>query len=198
MTKLRMAAAIAPGMVAVLLGGPSLAQAAAPAVNWGAPISGVCVLGRDAAIRGSTAGASVASQLKQLTQTANSTFAPEEQSIKTEQQALRAQASTLTPAALQQRSIALNKRVQTLQENAQSKDKQLSQAQNTAVGQILQAMDGILPGLVSTHRCSLVLERGGTYGSNPAMDITQEVVAQLNAKMPSVTVTLPAAPAPAR
>jgi Skp family chaperone for outer membrane proteins len=198
MTKFKMVAALGPGMAAALLAGTSLAQAArpapaaaAPAVNWGAPITGLCVLSRDAAVGGSSAGASASSQLKQLTDTANASLVPEAQAIKTEQQSLRSQASTLTQAALQQRSSALNQRIQAYQDNAQTKNKQLSQAQTTAITQIEQQIGTLLPSLVNSHRCSVILERGGTYGANPAMDLTQEVITQLNAKLPSVSVTLP-------
>lgn len=195
-------AASAAGL-ALVLAAPAFAQkapaaaaapaAARPAVNWGTPIAGMCVFSRDQAVATSAAGKSASSQLKTLSDQANAALAPEGQAIKTEQQAIRSQASTLTQPALQQRSQALAERIRAYEANAQTRNRQLQQAQQNALGQMDRQMDQILPGLVSTHRCALVLERSGTYGANPAMDLTAEVVAGLDQRMPSITVSLPAA-----
>ncbi|MEO8812186.1 MAG: OmpH family outer membrane protein [Caulobacteraceae bacterium] len=172
--------------------GPALSQTA-PAVTWGPPIAGVCLFGREQAVTTSTAGASAIRQLQTLTQTSTASLGPEQNAIKAEEQTLRGQAATLAPATLQQRAAALNQRVQNFQQTVKAKNKQLGDAQAAAVGKIEAEINTILPPLATSHRCSVVFERGTSYGSNPAMDLTPEVITQLNSRMPNVTVSLPAA-----
>jgi Skp family chaperone for outer membrane proteins len=186
--------ALAAGSTGALAQTPAAPAAAAPAANvptYGPPISGVCVFTREAAMNTSQAGVSANQQLQQIAQGIASSLNPERDAIAAEDKALAAERAKLSPAKLQERATALQKRAQTYGQTVQTRNAQLSQTHDKAFTQIAQAMTPILVAKITEHHCSLVLEsRGIIYGANPAMDLTAEIVQQLNTSLPTVTVTL--------
>ncbi len=61
-----------------------------------------------------------------------------------------------------------------------------------AQNEISKVLEPILRQVTTAHSANLVLDRRATAGlADTSLDVTAEVVAQLNAKMPSYTVTLP-------
>lgn len=173
----------------------ALAQTpAAPAANvptYGPPISGMCLFTRDAALNTSQVGVGVNQQLQQLSQGIASNLDPERDAIAAEDKALAAEKAKLTPAKFQERALALQKRAQTYEQTVQTRNAQLTQTRDKAMAQIADAVTPIVVAKITAHHCSLVFEsRGIIYGANPAMDLTPEVIQQLNAALPSVAVSL--------
>lgn len=163
-------------------------------IAWGAPVSGLCFVARSEVMNRSAAGAAATRRLEQLSQSAKAELGAEEKAIRVQQKALQAQAPSLPPQTLQQKGEALARRGQALQQAAQVKTAQLGETQKAAEQRIEAVIGQILPSLVASHHCAAVFERGVTYGSNPQMDLTAEVIAEMDRRLPSFPVEL--APAP--
>ena len=183
----------ASGAVAAAQTPPAASAANTP--TYGPPISGICIFSRDMALSTSQAGVSVAQQLQQLQQTAAAPLNAERQAIAQADQALGAEKSKLAPAKFQERAAALQQRAQAYESTVQTRNGQLEQTRDKATTQIAQAITPILVATITAHQCSLVVERGGVIGANPAMDLTPEVIQKLNAALPTVAVTLEPPPA---
>jgi Skp family chaperone for outer membrane proteins len=194
-TASRLSAALA--LAAVLLPPTAaLAQTAAPQAappfnpTYGAPIAGVCVFSQTQAIGRSQAGVSAGGQLERLSQSVQSDLAAQRTALIAQGKALAAEKAKLSAAEYARRTSDLEQRAQAFDRLANTRSAQLRQTRTIALGQIGAAMTPILAASVTSHRCGLVLDAGATYGSNAAMDLTAGVVQKLNAKLPSVTVTL--------
>lgn len=175
----------------------ALAQTA-PASNvptYGPPLTGVCIFSRDMALTTSQAGVSANQQLQQISKDLDAGLAPERDAIGKEDQALTAAKAKLSAADYQKRAAALQQRAQAYTAMVQTRNAQFTQTRDKATDQIATAVTPILVASITEHHCSLVLERGGIYGANAAMDLTPEVIQKLNAQMPTLAVSL--APPPA-
>jgi Skp family chaperone for outer membrane proteins len=166
--------------------------------TYGPPIPGVCVFSRDVALNTSQAGVSANQQIQKMEQDAEATIGPERTAITEADKALSAEKPKLAPAKYQERAAALQQRVQAYSVLVQTRNAQFSHTHDKAMSQIAQAVTPILVATITDHKCSLVVERGGIYGANPAMDLTPEVVQKLNAVLPTITVTLEPPPSAQR
>ncbi len=185
--------ALSAGSTGALAQAPA-APAPAAAANvpaYGPPITGVCIFTREMALGTSQAGTSVIQQLQQLSKGVETSLNPERDAIDKEDKALTAEKAKLSPAKFQERAAALQTRAQAFGQTVQTRNAQIGLSRDKAMAQIGDALTPIVVSKISAHHCSLVLEsRGIIYGANPAMDLTPEVIQQLNSALPTVTVTL--------
>jgi Skp family chaperone for outer membrane proteins len=178
-------------LLALTAGGLALAQAPAAGIPaYGPPLTGVCLFSRDIALNSSQAGVSVGQQLQQLSQGIQTNLNPQRDAIAKEDQTLTAQKAKLPAAQYAQRVNELQQRAQAFTQTVQTRNAQITQTRDKAMEQIAAAMNPILVASISAHHCSVVLDRNGIYGANPAMDLTAEVVQQVNVRMPTLTVSL--------
>ncbi len=178
-------------LLAALVTTTGLASAQAPTTNpnpMGPPIAGVCLFGRDGAIANSKAGQATDARLRQLGQGVQAELSPEQQAIIAENNALKA--GTVPSAQREQRIAALQKRATAFTQLQQLRTAQLQTTRAQALDQILKPMDQVLGPISTAHHCSVVIERSATYGFNQAMDLTPDVVRQLDTRMPTNTFNL--------
>jgi outer membrane protein len=166
------------------------APAAANTPTYGPPIAGLCLFARDVAMSNSQAGVSVLQQLKQLSQSISGQLSPQRDAIAKEEQALLAQKAKLTPARAQQRAVEIQEKAQAFDRLVQTRNAQIAQTRDGAMEKIASAMTPMLVASITAHKCAVLFERNSSYGVNPAMDLTGEIIDKLNAAMPTVTVTL--------
>jgi Skp family chaperone for outer membrane proteins len=181
-------------LVATIALAPLVANAqtsAPPAQNQlGAPIAGVCVFARDVAVGNSKAGQATDARLRVLAQQVRAELTPESQAILAENTAINTAGASLTSLQKQTRLDALQKRAGAFDQLRQLRTAQLQQTRTQAVDTILQRMNDVLGPIASGRRCSIILERNTTYGSNPAMDLTPTVVQTLDTRLPTMTFDL--------
>ena len=161
------------------------APAAAPLVTHGAPIAGVCVFSGDGAIGASTVGKFVFTRLQQLTQQASAEVSAEEATLSTEAKALDGQRATLDQNAFETRASAIQVRANALQRKVQQRNAEMQRTQEKALGRLSDEIAPLVRSNYQAKGCSLLLNRDAlTLNlSNPAMDITPQVVTGLNAKI---------------
>ncbi len=161
-----------------------------PAIQYGAPVSGVCFLSRATAIGNSRAGKQATLRMQQLLGSVKAELNPEQQAIRQETTALQNGRSTMAAAQFQQRSSQLAARISNLQRLDQLRGAQLERTRLLAEQTIANAIPAALAVVVPARRCSFVMERGVSYGFNEAMDITPFVVQQIDKTLPGIQLDL--------
>jgi len=165
--------------------------AIAPAQRLGPAI--VAVVDTDRISRECTACRAAATQL----QTQGNTLRTRAQTLQTQlqtqgqpiQTAVAALNGRQPDAALQQRITAF----QTAQNNAQEElgrgEQNLRSTQAHVQQQIGARLGPIINTVMTARGANLAVDRGATLAAAPALDITSDVLAQLNQQLPSVSVT---------
>lgn len=149
------------------------------------------VLDKQAVIRFSKAGQDIARQLQPFVQKTQQDLAGQRAAL--ERQAAQLQANTsLSPADREKQGAALDAKQQALQAEAQRRQQQLSAAMNSANGELSKAMAQIVPAIVKQRGANIVLDRAALPQADPALDITPEVIKQLDARLTTVKVSLDA------
>ncbi len=167
------------------------APAAAPAgppITHGPPLAGVCVFSRQGAVGASSAGRAAAARLEQLTQVVRAELDPQRTSLEADAKTFEAQRSTLGVEARQKQEAALTQRAQTFQQLGETRRQELQLTQQKAIARINEQVGPIAQAVYQSHNCSILLNGDdAVFASNPAMDLTGQVVQQLNTKLPTLT-----------
>jgi outer membrane protein len=201
------AAAAAAPAVPVAPQAPAAAAATPPP---GAPIPGYCAFSYERAIAESSVGRAFSTRMQQLASQAQAELNPERTTLETEARTLQGQQPNPVTADFQNRANALNQRIQAYQQKEQLRNAELEQTRNTQLQRIVAQVNPLIVSVYNTKRCAVVLDASNLIAINPAMDITSDVVAQLNTRMSTITFDreridpnaaaggAPAAAAPAR
>ena len=131
----------------------------------------------------STVGKFVQTRIQQIGTQVQSELGAEQTAIQTEAKALDGQRGTLDQASIDQKTSALQLRANALQRKAQLREREMQATQQKAISRIGQEMEPIIRASYQQAKCSLLLQRDAVVLANPAMDITQSVVAGLNVKI---------------
>jgi Skp family chaperone for outer membrane proteins len=158
---------------------PAPPQPAPPTVN----IPGVCVLSREALVGSSTVGKFISTRMGQLSGQVQAELGGEQSGLQAEAKTLDGQKATLQPSQFQQQAQSLQQREAALQQKAQQRDHELQATEQKAIAHVLQEASPLVSGVVQQRQCGLVLDGNAVLLGNPAMDITQPVIDQLNAKI---------------
>ena len=121
--------------------------------------------------------------------------------LKPEAQALDAAGKALgnkePDAALRKRATDFQARQQAAQAELASKQRTLESTQANVQQQIASRVVLVAEQVRTRHQADIIIGKNATLASNPANDVTAEVLAALNAQLPSVSVTpLPQQAAP--
>jgi Skp family chaperone for outer membrane proteins len=183
MTKLLFGSALAALTLAI--------PAAATAQRLGPAV--VAVVDTDRISRECTACRAAATQLQSQGNTLRTRAQALQQQLQTQgtpiQQAVTALNGRQPDAALQGRITAY----QTAQNNAQQElargEQNLRSTQAHVQQQIGTRLQPIINTVMTARGANIAVDRGATLAAAPALDITNEVLAQLNQQLPSVSVT---------
>ena len=177
------AVAMAPAAFAQAKAPARAAPAAAPAIADGPAIPGLCVISIDSAISSSTVGRYVSERMNQIVAQVKAELGPENTAIETEGRALDAARPTLAAATFQSRAQALQARISNLRQKADLRQREVQATEQKSVNRIAQELDPIARQLYQQHRCSALLDKRSVMMNNPDMDLTNQAVAGLNAKI---------------
>ena len=198
------AAAAAPARKpAAAPAGPVATQAAAPRpaappLTHGPAIAGVCVYSDDRAIGGSAVGKAAGVRMQQLRAQVAAELQAEDTAVRTDATALNAKKATLSAEQFQAQAGPVQARADALNQKAQLRQRELEATGQDASAQIHQRIDGVLRSIYQQRGCSILLTGEAVAAVNPAMDLTPQVVSQLDGIMSTITFdrkVLPAQPA---
>ncbi len=169
--------------------------------TFGAPVPGQCVLDEQAALTTSNMGKAAIDRLGQLKSNVDAELQPEATALETEYKSLQVeQKAAQTPAAktaFDQKAAAWSDRRDALQQKMQQRQQEMQVTQQQVFSAIGQKMIPAVNAIVTQKQCATVIASdsllhydapaatGGEPVSivyaNPAMNITTDVVAKMNA-----------------
>jgi Skp family chaperone for outer membrane proteins len=128
-------------------------------------------------------------QVQQAQQRAQQLTAP----LQTEGQALQTAVSALNgkqpDAALTARIQALQTKQNTANQELAGREQTIRSTQQHVQQQIGTRLGPIINTVMASRGAAIVVDRGATLAVSPTLDITNDVLAQLNQQLPSVSVT---------
>ena len=144
-----------------------------------------------------TAWAQLDAQAQQLRANQQAAAAP----LQTEGQQIAAEIRALNGAepsqALQQRANAFEQRRQQAAATAQQQSAVLQRNQNYVLQQIGAQLDPAYVAVLSQRRINLIVPKNSTLANSPSLDVTNDVIAQLNRTLTSIATTAPQPQQPA-
>lgn len=184
-----------PTILASALAG--LAILATPVFAAQAPAPKIVVIDKSAIMQASKVGQDVARQVQSLASQAKNDLTAQGRALQTEGRTLQQQVAILSPDLKAKRMAAFEAKQRALQGAAQKKDEQLKAAFYQARQAMEQALGPIVQDVVKQRGANIVVDKQAVvFATANGFDITQEVIAQLDAKMPTYKVNLNAPPPP--
>lgn len=179
--------------LAAILSTAASAQRLSPAV--------IAVVDTDRVSRECTACVAAQAQLRTLLQSAQTRQTQLQTSLQTEgapiQTAVTALQGRAPDAALQTRIRAFQAKENTANQELQTRTQTLRSTQENVNRQISTRLLPIINTVMTARGAAVVVDKATTLASSASLDVTNDVLAQLNQQLPSVSVTPLAAPAAA-
>ena len=183
----------ASALAVVALPTAAAAQRLAPAV--------VAVVDTERVSRECTACVAAQAQLRTLLQSAQTRQTQLQTQLQTEgapiQTAVTALAGKAPDAALQARIRAFQVKENTANQELQTRTRTLQSTQANVNQQISRRLLPIINTVMTSRGAAIAVDKAATLASAANLDVTNDVLAQLNQQLPSVSVTpLPASATP--
>jgi Skp family chaperone for outer membrane proteins len=185
----------------VALAAPAVAAPGAPAVALTTPaaskgplIPGVCLLSQEALITRSKVGQAATARLRELASQVQANLNGEKARLEARGKALNDKRATLTPLQIQAQSQALNQSAQALQTKAGERSQQIDATKTRVLNRVLQEAQPFVAQAYAAHACGLLFTREAVLTGNLGNDLTDEVLAALDAKGTPITFDLEPTP----
>jgi Skp family chaperone for outer membrane proteins len=170
---------------------PAAAAAiATPAASKGPLVPGVCLLSQEALIARSKVGQGATARLRELAGQVQANLNAEKARLEARGKALNDKRATLTPLQIQAQSQALNQSAQALQAKAGERSQQIDATKTRVLNQVLQQAQPFITQAYAAHGCGLLFAREAVLTGNLGNDLTDEVLAALDAKGTPITFDL--------
>jgi outer membrane protein len=149
-------------------------------------------------LRDSKAARSIREQIEGRRKTYQDQIAKEEKRLFDADKELAKQRNVLSPEAFAEKRKAFEQDVMQVQRLAQDRRRQLDQVAAAALGDVRNSLVEVVGALADQRGFNLVLPSSAVLLFSPKIDLTDEVLAQLDRKLPNVKVPdkPPAAPKP--
>lgn len=184
-----------PSIFAFALAG--LAILAPPSFAAPAPAPKIVVIDKAAIMQFSKVGQDIARQIQSLAAQAKNDLTAQGRALQNEGRTLQQQVAILSPDLKAKRMAAFEAKQRSLQSAAQKKDEQLKAGFYQARQAMEQALGPIVQEVVKQRGANIVVDKQAVvFATANGFDITQDVIAQLDAKMPTYKVNLNAPPPP--
>ena len=185
MIKTSALAVLAVAAMIAVESGPALAQKVAGAA--------IAVIDTQHIHRTTLAGRDIQVQLDAMRAKFQTEMQKEEDKIRAEREDLERQKDILAPEAIAARSRAFEEKVVAAQRLAQERRRQLELALRQATNELQRALIPVLQGIMDARKITLIVDKSQIVMQAGGMDITTEVIEELDRKLPSVRVELPTA-----
>jgi Skp family chaperone for outer membrane proteins len=153
------------------------------------PAAVIGVLGVPEIMHGSTAAQQVEKVIGARREKLNQDAQKEQAAWRDLQQELSNERATLTPDQIRTKERDLQERITNAQKSFRERNRIIQEAAQYALGQIERTLIGVIRQVSESHGMNLVLHRQQVALNVNEFDITDQVVAQMNKILPSVTIT---------
>lgn len=114
-----------------------------------------------------------------------------ETNLKSLEQELTKQRSTLSKDAFEKKRRDFENKVTAFRNETQEKKQKLDTAMNEVLEKVQDKLAVIISNIAETHGANMVMRKDFVMLAKPDMDKTKEVLERLNKELPSVKVTIP-------
>ncbi|WP_188945621.1 OmpH family outer membrane protein [Polymorphobacter multimanifer] len=190
-----------------LLSAAAITLAASPAVAQRLPATSMLIADVDGVVAQSVAGRGAATALEARVATLRTRADALTTQLQAEANAIRAgqQGGTLKDKPLEDRIVAFEARQKAATEEIQRAEADIQRAQSYVSQQLGAAMRPLIAQLMQEKGASMIVPASAVLQHSAGLDVTPDLLAKLNAALPSVSTTPPpptaaapaAAPAPA-
>lgn len=115
----------------------------------------------------------------------------EQEALRTAQTELAKKQTLLAPEAFAEERRKFEKRVVGVQQLVQTRRRALEDSQNAAMVKVEETLNGIVIEFARTRGYAMVVRRAQVVLVDDALNITRDVLSELNARMPTVKVEAP-------
>ena len=164
-------------------------------LTHGAPIAGLCIFSNAGVIQSSAVGKAYLQRMQQLRAQAAAEIQGEQQTIKTEADALIAKKASLSQEQFAQQAQPFQQREQALNATAEQRSRDLQYTAAHQQERIAAAIQPLATTAYEQHHCAMLLNGEAVMAANPAMDLTQDITTALNGRMSTITFDRETAPA---
>ncbi|MGH6719120.1 MAG: OmpH family outer membrane protein [Alphaproteobacteria bacterium] len=171
-----------------LLAGVAVTLGSATVRAQSLPPSVIAVVDFEGIVRNSSAGQSLRKQVAQQREAFQAEVAIEEDKLRAEEQDLKAQESELEPSAFADKVRAFESRVAEVQRLVQARKQSLDRALGTGEETIRQATIAILDDFAKQRGFNIVLPLRQVLLVESTYNLTDDVLAELNRRLPDVAV----------
>lgn len=152
------------------------------------PNAVIGVLGVPDVMRASTAAQMVQKVVGARRDKLQADYQREQQSWRDAQQALVSQRATLSQQVLESREKALQDRVNTATRQFRARNKIIQEAAQVSLAQVERVLVAVIRQVAESRGMNLVLHRQEVALNIAEFDLTDQVTAQLNTRLPSVVI----------
>lgn len=133
-------------------------------------------------------------QIRQIESEMQVELTTQENALKTEQEELQSQANMIPQESYNQRAQEFQLKVNQYQQSVQRKRLQLERALVNADAAVERALKPILQNVLSQNAATILMDKTVIIEQAPGLDVTTQVIEQLDLAMPTYTVELPDLP----
>jgi outer membrane protein len=151
----------------------------------------IAVININFIFRNGLAFKSIRDQILKFRETFQGEIQKEEEALRKANQELARQRSILSAEAFAEKRRQFEQSVADVQRLVQSRKLNLDKVNSGAIGQVEKALNEIVTAMATEQNISLILRQEQVVLSGPELQITQQVLDRLNAKMPTVKVAQP-------
>ena len=155
----------------------------AHAQAYGRPTPGVCFLSKQRVLDQTIAGAAANQRMELFRQAVAQELSGERAAIIADANVLQIQKPVISEAIYQQRAGALALREQSFQTLENTRNDQIARTRAKITARLIRELAPALAGTLSEHACSAVFETSDAYAFNPVMDLTEEIIRVVNARL---------------
>jgi outer membrane protein len=178
----------APARPAAPAAAAAAPRPAGPAITYGPPIAGLCVISTQEALGASTVGKAVNARMEVLKQQVAAELQPQATALGNEQRTLQQTQATMEPAVAQNRIAQFNLKANELRKLEDQRSQELQATGQKALQRLMQELQPVMQQAFQQKQCTILLERDSSVlGVNPSMDLTGAAVAGLNARIQTFT-----------
>ncbi len=159
---------------------------------WSTPAqaaSTVAVVNVQKVMREAKAAQAIRDQVQSKQKAFQTELDQRESALQKEDQELAKQRSVLSQEAFEKKYREFREKAANVQKEVRAKRSSLNDGLTTALAQIQQKVGEIVAVLSKEKQFQVAISSQQVLYTDPALDITEEVISRLNAQLPSVTVT---------
>lgn len=143
-------------------------------------------------MQNSSAAKGIRAQIDKDEASYKTTYSKRESELRAAYQELQSQLSLLGPDAQRERRVAFEQRAADFEREVDFRKKDLQARENKALKKVEDALKSVLQGMITERKVTLLLHKGAVVHFEPSMDLTEDALKRLNAKLQTVKVDPPA------